>query len=60
MWVDISVCWFVDFVFHAGDGNDDVNKFGFGDGYGLVYSDGFFDSFSVDKYSVRYLYESHK
>ena len=54
----ISVCWCIDGIFGAGDGSDDRIIFGFYYGYDLSYSNGFFDTFSVDRYILRYLYES--
>ena len=58
MGVGISVCGCVDGGVGAGNGSADRITFGFDDGYDLGYSGVFFDSYSVDKYIVRYLYES--
>ena len=56
--VGISECWFVDGDISSGNIIHDGIKFGFYDGYVLVYSHSYFDSFSVDKYIVWYLNES--
>ena len=58
MVVGISVCWCIDKGVGAGNGSDDVIKSVFNSGYDFVYSYGLFDSFSVDKYIFRSLYES--
>ena len=58
MGVGISECWFVDGGLGSGNIIHDGIKFGFYYGYYLVYSYGSFDSFSVDKFIVRYLNES--
>ena len=54
--VGIIVCWFVDGGVGDGNGSDDGIKFGFYDGYYLVYSNFSFDNFRVDKFIIRYLY----
>ena len=58
MGVGISVYWCIYKGVGAGNGSDDGISFLFNIEYDFGCSYGFFDSFSVNKYNVRYLYES--
>ena len=60
MGVGISVCWYIEKCVGSGNCSDDGIKFLFNSWYDFVYSYGLFDSFSVEKYIFRYLYESHE